>query len=130
MVHADKYIATRENCFPEILLADLCTALVGEHNKRVEKNMEQLSSARVISERELARLQYLGGYILRHVFYFLKKSADGRRGKLQNCLTAINSLKNEQKPTNQKLVSALDRGGLWYIKQEFEDILVLAEKLF
>ena len=43
---------------------------------------------------------------------------------------AFKSLKNEEKPQNQRLVAALDREGLWYITQDFEDILLLAEKTF
>ena len=37
---------------------------------------------------------------------------------------------NKEKPSNQRLVSALDRNGLWYITQDFDDILLIAEKTF
>ena len=48
----------------------------------------------------------------------------------KSSIEAISAFKNEEKPTNQRLVSALDRKGLWYISDDFQNILLLAEKTF
>ena len=109
-----------------LLLTKLCTSLVGHHSRKDENSSPPISTSRNISERETNGLQYLGGYVLRNVHFEMKKSKEG----FKSSLAALSVFKNENKPTDHKLVSALDRNGLWYISEEFQNILLLAEKTF
>ena len=45
-------------------------------------------------------------------------------------MAVLKLFQNDEKPTSQKLVSALDRNGLWYITGNLQEILTHAEKIF
>jgi len=76
----------------------------------------------VLSEKEKAGMQYLGGYVLHnlHQKYVRTNSLESEQamallkaGKLQNITDS-----------SQKLVSALNRGGLWIITQPTQQIFL------
>ena len=123
---AETYLPDTAANSAKLLLSKLCTCLTGHHFRQKDEESAVISNARNISEREIAGLQYLGGYIVRHVYYTLKRAAGGNKSSL----AAILAFKSEEKPTNHKLVSALDRNGLWYITHDFQEILLVAEKTF
>ena len=109
----DRYITSDEPASAIQVLKELCTVLIGVQNQKSGEYLLSVNNARHISERELAGLQYLGGYILRNVFFSMKKSTNAaNRDKMKVSMADVKSLKNEEKPSNQKLVSALDRDGL------------------
>ena len=75
-------------------------------------------------------MQYLAGYILRHCYTGIRKSKLWASDENQNMMAVLKSCQSMEKPRSQKLISALDRNGLWYTKEDFPSILVKAEKIF
>ena len=69
---AENYIPDTNSNSANLVLSKLCTSLIG-HHFRQKKELNVVSNARNISEREIAGLQYLGGYIRRHVYYAMKR---------------------------------------------------------
>ena len=122
---AENYISSSNPNSITLLLSKLCTSLIGYYFRQNDRASPATSNSRNISEREIAGLQYLGGFILRNVHYSMKKVTG-----FKSSIEAISAFKNEEKPTNQRLVSALDRKGSWYISNDFQNILLLAEKTF
>ena len=110
-----------------LLLTKLCTLLIGCKKQKV---LVLNSELRSISSRELAGLHFLGGFILHNLYSGLRKSSHWKSDESQNIMAILKSLQDTKKPNNQKLVSALDRNGLWYITESFQEILVIAEKHF
>ena len=107
--------------------SDLTPLLLGR--KKIKVN-EEVSIAREITEREIAGLEYLGGYILRHSYAGLRKSKHWYSNEYQNMMALVKSCQSMEKPQSQKLTAALDRNSLWYTKEKFPSILVKAEKIF
>lgn len=127
---ATKIITTGNPSSAVLILSKLCPLLISIQKEKEEKYLSIASCSRTITERELAGLQYLGGYILQNLHKNFQKLSTSKSEEVQNSMAVLKSLRNEEKPQNQKLVSALDRNGLWYVTRDFEEILLLAEKQF
>ena len=127
VMNSSEYIKTENRQLGVLLFSKLCTSLLAQKKVVVQ---QKVSIAREINTRELAGLQYLGGFILRHSYANLRKSKNWSSEKYQNMMAVIKSCQDLEKPTNQKLVAALDRSGLWYIKERFQEIIVKMETIF
>ena len=127
VLHAENFQLVENRQLAVLILTKLCTLLLGS---RKSKTRETDSEARIINNREIAGLQYLGGGIIRNLYSALRKSKKWKSEEFQNMMAVVKLFQNEEKPTSQKLISALDRNGLWYITDNLQGILVQAEKLF
>ena len=85
------------------------------------------SSKTALSEKENAGLQYVGGYVL-HKLY--KKFARKSLPENQQAMAILKAGKLEQDTETQKLVSILNRGGLWSITQPAQNIFFHTEHYF
>jgi len=83
-----------------------------------------LPSKTVLSEKEKAGLQYLGGYVLHNLH---KKCARKFSNESQQAMAI---LKAEYGSDSQRLVSSLDRGGLWPITESVQFIFYRTEHYF
>ena len=82
----------------------------------------------VLSEKEKAGLQYLGGYVLHNLH---KKHARNNSVESQQAMAILKAGKLESMTdSEQKLVSALTRGGLWSITEPVQQIFLKAECYF
>ena len=90
-------IVTRTDCFINsnvpasgvLVLTKLCTILIGAHQKKSDDYSKSVTEARNISERERAGLQYLGGYILRNIFFAMQKSINAEnKAKMKSFSTS------------------------------------------
>ncbi|XP_044165407.1 uncharacterized protein LOC122949361 [Acropora millepora] len=66
----------------------------------------------VLSDRETAGLQYLGGYVLHNLY---KKHGTKKSPESQQAMSILKAGKLEDGCNSQKVVSNLSRGGLWHI---------------
>lgn len=82
-----------------------------------------------LSENEYASLQYLAGHVVHKVFLKLRKNKNWSNPEFQIYLQVLKAFKIEPND-HHKLVKAKDRGGLWYICKEAEQIFFRAEMLF
>ena len=90
------------------------------------------TSTRNISERELSGLQYLGGYVMQNLYKKIKNSKKYNCEEYQQSMSILLAGKtsNYDSLKNLKLVSALNRGGLWAITEDIQKIFIVAEKYF
>ena len=90
--------------------------------KSSDKNPPSVQT--VLSEKEQAGLQYVGGYVLHNL---RKKYARKNTIENQQAMAILRAGKLEYGHENQKLVSSLSRGGLWNITKYAQSIFLRAE---
>ena len=114
----------------KILLIKLGDTLYSAHQKQERQLVED--SAYVVSERQLAGLQYLSGYVIHKLHRKLKNNKRWNTPESQIGIMILEACRecDHSKQSNQKLVSALSRGGLWYVCMEAQKIFIIAEKYF
>ena len=91
---------------------------------------ESTNTTTILNERDIAGLQYLGGYVL-HKLY--RKHAKANTKKSQQAMAILKAGKLEESThgaTTQKLITSLNRGGLWSITMPAQRIFVKIEKHF
>ena len=81
----------------------------------------------VLSEKEKAGLQYLGGYVFHNLH---KKHAKKATTESQQAMAILKAGKLEEGCDSQKLVSSLSRGGLWSITEPAQNIFLKTEHYF
>lgn len=98
------------------------------YRKRSKNSGNNTPTTTVLSERERAGLQYLGGYVLHNLY---KKHARTGTVESQQAMAILKAGKldciNDSK---QKLISSLNHGGLWSITEPAQKIFVMAEHYF
>ena len=83
-----------------------------------------------LTDREIAGLQYLGGYVL---FNLSKKYRNSKKFKsefIQQTLAIIHACREEHENKNYRLVAAVNRGGLWFITEDIQKIFMITERYF
>ena len=90
---------------------------------------ESASNSEVIlSEREKAGLQYVGGYVLHKLH---KKHSKASSTESQQAMAVLKAGKLEtDHSSSQKLISCLDRGGLWHITEHAQKVFSKTELYF
>lgn len=81
----------------------------------------------VLSEKEKAGMQYLGGYVLHNLH---RKHARTNSVESQQAMTILKAGKLKSMTDSHKLVTALNRGGLWSITESAQQIFLKAECYF
>lgn len=85
------------------------------------------SSQTVLSEKQEAGLQYVGGYVLHNLH---KKYARNNTAENQQAMAILKAGKQEHGCESQKLVSSLSWGGLWNITKYAQNIFLKTEHQF
>ena len=83
-----------------------------------------------LSERELAGLQYVGGYIFRNLYRKVRSSKEWKSSQSQQSISLLLEAKVEEAKEASKLISCLDRGGLWAICTPAQNVLLRSETYF
>lgn len=81
----------------------------------------------LLSEREKAGLQYVGGYVLHNLH---KQHAKISTIESNHAMAILKAGKLETGSDSQRLVSSLSRGGLWSITEPAEKIFIRTEHYF
>lgn len=81
----------------------------------------------VLSAKEKASLQYLGGYVLHNLH---KKCAGKSSSESQQAMAILKAGKLEDGSKKQKLVSSLNRGDLWSITEPAQKVFSRTEHYF
>ena len=91
---------------------------------------ESTNTTTILNERDIAGLQYLGGYVL-HKLY--RKHAKANTKESQQAMAILKAGKLEESThggaTTQKLITSLNRGGLWSITMPAQRIFVKIENI-
>ena len=99
-------------------------------NKKERESTNTTTTTTILNERDIAGLQYLGGYVL-HKLY--RKHAKANTKESQQAMAILKAGKLEESThgaTTQKLIISLNRGGLWSITMPAQRIFVKIEKHF
>ena len=99
---------------------------------KTEDQFEDAAFNRNLSDKEISRLQYLGGYVIRNLYKKLRNSKIYKSDEFQQSMAVISAcrLTNTEIRQNQKLVSDLNRRGLWAITEDMPNIFLLVEEHF
>ena len=114
----------------KIILIKLADSLYTRHQKKQRKEVEETSHN--LSDRQLAGLQYLSGYVIHKLYKKSKncKAWSSPENQIKQHILKTCREEDQNKQTNQKLLSTVNRGGLWYVCEEIQKILVISEKYF
>ena len=123
-VHYERWV---KKITSQIILRKFSDLLLSSINKEEEL---ATASTKNISLKELASLQYLGGYVLRNLFKKYRNSRNFKKEEYQQAMALLKAGKTEKTNTNAELVNALSRGGLWQVTNPIENILIIVEKRF
>ena len=82
-----------------------------------------------LNQRDVAALQYLGGYVCRNIYKKIRCGKGYKTKESQQALSLLLCCKTERND-GFELVSSLDRGGLWYISDHIQKVFVITEKYF
>ena len=96
----------------------------------IEKENPKQSSSKTLSLREMAGLQYLGGYVFRNLHHKIRGSSKWKTTSCQQSLSILEAAKLDEVSRSQDLVFCLNRGRLWSICTAAENVLVRAEAYF
>lgn len=110
-----------------LLATKLADGMLSYCNDLKSVTNKSQSSKTALSEKENTGLQYVGGYVL-HKLY--KKFARKSLPENQQAMAILKAGKLEQDTETQKLVSSLNRGGLWSITQPAQNIFFRTEHYF
>ena len=91
-----------------------------------EKQITTNSIAAELNDKQKAGLQYIGGYVLQNLF---KKHCGVNSDESQQAMAILKAGKVDS-GASQKLVSSLNRGGLWPITLPAEKIFLKTENYF
>ncbi|XP_065055169.1 uncharacterized protein LOC135683748 [Rhopilema esculentum] len=118
-------LSEQQAVFLAMKLADSLLVVQEEQKPSADMGMPQVE----ITEKEKLAMQYLGGYVL---FNLNKKFHHARvysKLESQNCIMILQAGRY-QDDSSQKLIESLNRGGLWYINNIVQQILLVTEMAF
>lgn len=113
--------------------ATLLSAKLADHMLSYSKKQgctNSSTSGAKLTEKEMAGLQYIGGYVLSKLHHKLAQSKSGVSPESQHSMSILKADREESIDASQKLVTCLSRGGLWGITKAAEKIFLQAEKYF
>jgi len=128
-------VSKSEEHFPGLLYhssMNICRKL-GEFMFSLHKKNREIDSniiTKSISDRELAGLQYLSGYVIHKLFSKERNSKNYKSAESQEAMTILQAARSTVSNENATLVEALSRGGLWSVSTHAQAIFVIAEKIF
>lgn len=130
-LHATKYFPSLSSNSATLLstkLADRLLAYCKESLSPVNDNEVE----KALKEKEIAGLQYLGGYVLQNLHNKHRASKNWKSTESQQATSLLNACKEESKTIteSQKLISSLSRGGLWNPTKKAQKIFLRAEHHF
>ena len=82
-----------------------------------------------LDDREPSGLQYIAGFVLQKLNQKIRNLKNYDLFESQQALSILHTTKSSNNP-NEKLVNALNRGGLWVISNDAGKLFILFEKYF
>ena len=93
-------------------------------------DLDKTDKVQDLSENEIHGLCYITGYILHKLFTKIKNSPKWNSGTNQQVISLLLATKTEDNKDHHALMSKLNRGGLWFINDDMQSIMLIAEKYF
>eukprot|EP00112_Aurelia_sp_Birch-Aquarium-sp1_P002039 Seg1221.17 transcript_id=Seg1221.17/GoldUCD/mRNA.D3Y31 product="hypothetical protein" protein_id=Seg1221.17/GoldUCD/D3Y31 len=84
-----------------------------------------------LCERERGGLQYIGGYVLHNLHNKYRNGKNWRSTQSQHSMAILRACKAEDADVaDNRLVTCMNRGGLWAIRNEIETVFLITENNF
>ena len=137
-----KYYATvalhAPTCFPGLsrnsstLLATKFADRLLAYSKEFLSPVNNNAMPKSLQEKEIAGLQYLGGYVLQNLHKKHRASKNWKSTESQQAMSLLTACKEEASTVNEslKLIASLTRGGLWNPTKKAQKIFLRAEHYF
>ena len=128
MLKSKEFFVNRNIRTANVLMMKFVEVLIANRNEKVVPTEITTKS---LSEKEIAGTQYMGGYVLRKVFYSINNKIKTDYNKqAQSMVSAGRTLENRG-----TFVDDLSRGddnqsGLWKISEDMERIFIITQKYF
>ena len=131
VVKASTYFIGLQPQISTLLATKLANTILHEATKPNVKSSTENSDTRLhLSEKEIARLQYLGGYICNNLYKKVRNSSKWNTEECQQSLAILKATKLDTVNNSQKLVASLDRGGLWTVSTAAQNLFSRTEHYF
>ena len=126
VINSDEYFECLTESSSTLLFIKLLDIIIAESD---DDKISQDVIGHNLTERDVAGMQYLGGYVCRNIYKKIKNSKNFFSNEGQHALSILDQCRSERKE-NFKLLCHLDRGGLWFIDESLQKIFVITEKYF
>ena len=95
-------------------------------------DLDKTDKVQDLSENEIHGLCDITGYILHKLFAKIKNFPKWNSGTTQQVISLLLATKEncEDNKDHHALMSKVDRGGLWFITDDMQSIMLIAEKYF
>ena len=123
--NCQSYFPSLDFTHGSLLTTELCEKIVNEVQFLTSPEMVVQQPTVSLTERDINCIEYIGGYVLRKVFYSLKM----KQTASDTMLSILSCFKSDESD-KESLVSVLNRGGLWTINESAKNLFILAEKKF
>ena len=132
-LQATKYFPGLSRNSATLLSTKLADRLLAHSNEvQLSPNPADDEVEKSLQEKEMAGLQYLGGYVLQKLHNKHRTSKNWKTSESQQAISALKACKEESKNAmeSQKLVTSLNHGGLWSPSRKAQTIFLKAEHYF
>ena len=132
IIDSTSYLSDLDEHAATILLCKVTDRLLAYAKEGSSTNLEQ-NVELSLSDQEKHGLKYIGGYIIHKLHKKFKNSKNWRSSDSQQAIALINagrSSENEKNEAADTLMSKINRGGLWDITDNMENILMTTELFF
>lgn len=126
-LNATRYFKGLTRNAATLLSTKVADGLIGHGKKEASVKTGTEYQPVSLSEKEKAGLQYVGGYVLHKLH---KKHSMPSTQESQQAMAILKAGKCETETESQKLVSSLNRGGLWSITNAAHNIFLKTEHYF
>ena len=89
-----------------------------------------LNTPVIFSDKDINKLQYLAGYVIRKTFTKVRFSSTCQSVYNQQCSMILLACKEQSDLVHHTLIDARDRGGLWKIRKEIINVFQYCEEIF
>lgn len=130
-LHVVKYFPGLSRNAATLLSTKLADRMISYSKEKL--STEQSKESKLSSpDKELAGMQYLGGYVLHNLHNKIAKSKKSELSESQQAISFLKAGKadNPTGKNSQKLTACLGRGGLWTISDDAQKIFLRAEHHF
>ncbi|XP_068752874.1 uncharacterized protein [Montipora capricornis] len=132
-LNSTKYFEGLSRNAATLLSTKLADRLLTHSKESLLPNSSNYSDVqRSFSDKEVAGLQYLGGYVLQNLHKKHRTSRNCKSSESQQAMSLLSACKEDDQNArnSQRLIASLNRGGLWSPTESAQKIFVKTEHYF
>ena len=132
-LNSTKYFEGLSRNAATLLSTKLADRLLTHAKESLLPNSSNYSDVqRSFSDKEVAGLQYLGGYVLQNLHKKHRTSRNCKSSESQQAMSLLSACKEDDQNArnSQRLIASLNRGGLWSPTESAQKIFVKTEHYF